>query len=737
MPTPGRQLAQTAVKIHANRRDAVRKGQSIWALTAMVALICLNGSLTLAQDDVLTQHNDVSRTGQDLKETWLTPANVNVNQFGKLFTQSVDEIIVGQPLYASGVLMNDGLVHNVVYVATLANTVYAFDADNNLGANAAPLWSASLNDGGVPDPISDYGCTGTHFKEIGVTSTPVIDAAKTTLYVVAKTLTGDVRAFNLHALDIRTGAEVLGGPTRISGTYGSSQTFNELYQMQRPALLLENGLIYVGFGGNGCDVHPYNGWLFAYDAQTLQPQAVFEVSPNGKKSALWQGGTGPAADVFGNVYVATANGTYDGPEVGNDYGDSVLKLGWNGTTFGVQDYFTPYNQAYLQDNDLDLGSAGALLLPDQPGLYPHELVAGGKQGTLYLLNRDNLGQFNPNTDDVIQTIPGFPFELSGIPSYWNGSVYVAGDHDDIKQFPLISGTLTPQPVSQTTVAFGGAGAGSTSITSNGTNNGILWALAHSSHILYAFDATNLAVQLYSSKQALHGRDALDLLIRFATPTVSNGKVYVGGRSSLTVYGLLPALSPAGGDNQTGTRNEVLPVALSVRASEAYAGSPIPGLSVTCGDGKSKGVFIPSATQTTDATGTATFQYQLPQSTGVVTITCSNPTTSSTTFTETCAPGAPAKVAIVSGNKQTGPPNTPLPNPLVVKVLDANGIVVPGATVTFTDNGAGGSFSPMSPVTDSKGRASTQYATGPQTGKVTAIASAPGATSASFLETIQW
>jgi len=313
---------------------------------------------------------------------------------------------------------------------------------------------------------------------------------------------------------------------------------------------------------------------------------------------------------------------------------------------------------------------------------------------------------------------------------------VAGDHDDIKQFPLINGTLTPQPVSQTTVAFGGAGAGSTSITSNGNNNGILWALAHSSHILYAFDATNLAIQLYNSRQALHARDTLDLLIRFATPTISNGKVYVGGRSSLTVYGLLPALSSTGGDHQTGTRNEVLPTALSVLAGDAYQRVPIPGLSVTCADGMAKGVFIPSATQVTDATGTATFQYQLPRSTGTVTITCSTPTTTSTTFTETCAPGAPAKLVIVSGNKQTGPPNTPLPNPLVAKVLDANGLVVPGATVTFTDNGAGGTFSPMSPVSDSKGRASVQYTTGPTTGEVTVTASAPGATSVNFMVTVQ-
>jgi hypothetical protein len=239
-------------------------------LSTIALTVVLNSSFAQSQNDVLTQHNDVGRTGQNLNETWLIPANVNVNQFGKLFSQNVDGIIVGQPLYASAVLMNDGLVHNVVYVATQHNTVYAFDADSNQGSNATPLWAVNLNGAGSPDPISDFGCTGTHFTEIGVTSTPVIDVAKTTLYVVAKTVNGTDREFNLHALDITTGNEVHGGPTLITGTYGSTQTFNVLYQLQRPALLLENGLIYIGFGGNGCDIYTYNGWLFAYDAQTLQ-----------------------------------------------------------------------------------------------------------------------------------------------------------------------------------------------------------------------------------------------------------------------------------------------------------------------------------------------------------------------------------------------------------------------------------------------------------------------------------
>ena len=722
-----------------NILDAIRRRVAAQTIrlsrisTAAVVLFvaCFGLSLASAQNDVLTQHNDIARTGQNLNETFLTPANVNVNQFGKLFTQNVDGIVVGQPLYASNVLMGDGLVHNVVIAVTQNNTVYAFDADTN----EAPIWSVSLDDGGTPDPISDYGCKGTGFTEIGITSTPVIDSGKTTIYVVAKTLNGTVRQFSLHALDLTTGSETLGGPMAITGSYGSD-TFNVLLQLQRPALLLQNGSVYIGFGGNGCDIYTYNGWLFAYNPQTLQQQAVFETAPNGKKSSLWQGGAGPSVDEFGNIYVVTANGTYDGPGGANDYGDSALKLGWNGTQLGILDYFTPYNQLYLEDNDLDLGSAGALILPDQSGTYPHELIAGGKDGTLYLINRDNLGQYNSGYDNVIQTITGFPFELTGTPAYWNGSVYVSGDHDAIKQFPLVNGTLMTPPASQTSVIFGGAGPASTSITSNGTSNGVLWALGHSNHILYAFDPTNLANTLYDSTQALHSRDVLGQLIRFVTPTVSNGKVYVGGKSALTVYGLLPALSSASGNNQSGSRGQVLPIDLTVLASDPYTQAPIPGINVNCEDGKAGGVFIPGEMQTTGANGTATYQHQLPRAPKVITITCSNPGAASATFTETCVEGAPASMKAVSGKNQSAPPNTQLPDPFVVKVVDESGLNEPGVTVTFTDNGAGGAFSVTSPVTDSRGRASTQYTTGPNTGKVTVTVSTPGVNSVNFTVTVQ-
>lgn len=696
-------------------------------------VLCLGFSPAFGQNNVLTQHNDNTRSGLNANETLLTPANVNVNGFGRLFTQTVDGIIVGQPLYASQVLMNDGLVHNVVYVTTQNNTVYAFDADSTQGNNASPLWSVSLNDGGTPDPIADYGCTGTAYTEIGIMGTPVIDPGVTTLYVVAKTVTGtgnnEVRNFSLHALDITTGNETLGGPAIITGTAPSSNgsgTFNPVYEMQRPALLLQNDVLYVGFGGNGCDEYAYNGWLFAYNSQTLQQEAAFLVTPDGTRGSIWQGGGGPAADENGYVYVATANGTYDGPTGANDFGDSVLKMGWNGNAFGVLDFFTPYNQQQLAQQDLDLGSSGPLILPDQPGLYPHELVAGGKQGTLYLVNRDNVGQFNSNTDDVIQSIPkAVANELMGVPSYWNNSVYVGGDLDYIRQFSLVNGLLTQQPVSQTTVPFDALGPASTSITANGNSNGILWAIRHASPALFAFDPTNLAHEFYDSTQALKLRDKLIPVVRFVTPTISNGKVYVGGKAALAVYGLLPALSVGTGNNQSGVEKTVLPVSLSVLATDAYASSPLAGAVVTCKDGGAGGALSPGTTQTTDATGTVTYSYQLPPKPRAVTITCTSPGYTNALFSETSTAGAPVSMSITSGNNQTAPANTPLTAPMVVKVVDAHGFGVPGVTVNFADNGAGGAFVATSVITGSIGTATAQYTTGLKAEKVTITVSTAG------------
>jgi hypothetical protein len=732
-----------------NRRATSRmaRPQPITRLAVTYFVLCLGVSLAWGQNNVLTQHNDNARSGLNPNETRLTPANVNVSSFGKLFTQSVDGVIAGQPLYASQVLMNDGNVHNVVYVATQNNSVYAFDADSAMGNNASPLWSVSLNDGGTPDPIADYGCTGTHYTEIGIMGTPVIDdPGVTTLYVVAKTVTGTgssaVRTFSLHALDVASGNERLGGPVVITGTAPSSNgsgTFNPIFQMQRPALLLQNGVVYIAFGGNGCDEYAYNGWLFAYNSRTLKQESAFLVTPGGARASIWQGGSGPAADEDGYIYVVTANGTFDGPTGANDFGDSVLKMGWDENVLSVLDYFTPYNQLQLSQQDLDLGSSGPLILPDQPGLSPHELVAGGKQGTLYLVNRDDPGKYASDDDDVIQSIPeAVVGELTGVPSYWNNSVYVAGELDHIKQFALVNGLITQQPVSQTTMAFGGAGPASTSITANGNSNGILWAIRHTNPALFAFDPTNLAHEFYDSTQALQARDHLLPVIRFATPTISNGKVYIGGTTALQVYGLLPALSVVTGNNQTGVEKTVLPVALSVKATtaSAYGSGPLTGISVTCKDGGVGGVFTPSATQSTSASGTVTYSYQLPARARAVAITCSSPGYTSALFSETSTVGAPVRMSTISGNNQTASPNAPLLAPLVVKVVNATGFGVPGVTVSFTDNSAGGTFVASSVVTASNGNASAQYTTGPNAGKATITASTAGVKPVNLKVTVQ-
>jgi hypothetical protein len=386
---------------------------------------------------------------------------------------------------------------------------------------------------------------------------------------------------------------------------------------------------------------------------------------------------------------------------------------------------------------LDLGSSGPVVLPDQPGLYPHELVVGGKQGTLYLINRDELGQFSADADNVIQSIPGaVASELAGVPSYWNSSLYLAGDVDYIKQYALVNGLLTQQPVSQTTVLFGGSGPASTSITANGNSNGILWAIRHTNPALFAFDPTNLANKFYDSTQALSSRDKLIPVVRFVTPTISNGKVYIGGTAALEVYGLLPSLSVVTGNHQTGVEKTVLPLALSALASDSYTSNPLAGVTVKCVDGGAGGVFTPSATQTTDATGKITFSYQLPPKPRAVTITCTSLGYVSALFSETSVVGPPVKMTIVSGNLQTAPPNTPLAAPLVVKVMDVNSFGVPGVTVNFTDNGAGGTFVATSVITSSIGTATAQYTTGPNTGKVTITASTTGLTPVKLKVTVQ-
>jgi hypothetical protein len=490
---------------------------------------------------VLTYHNDSARTGLNPVETTLTPSNVNASTFGKKFSQPVDSYVYGQPLYFPGLTIG-GTTHDVVFVVTEANSVYAFDAD----AAGPVLWHVNV---GTALSCSDLDDCGDLVPGAGITGTPVIDPATQTMYLVALSKDGAGSHHRLHALDLKTGAEKLGGPAEISPTApgtgahstGGIVQFDPSTHYQRCALLLTGGVVYIGIGSNAESDTDNHGWIVGRKASDLSSTMTFCTSPNDNWVSLWQSGSGPASDAAGFIYAETANGTFDVDTGGSDYGDSALKLDATGK---VVDYFTPYNQSDLSSGDLDFGSAGPLLLPDQTGAHPHELLASGKPGVLYLVDRDAMGHFHAGSDSqIVQSVSAFPNSsgiTSGIfmsPVYWNGRVYVSGIGDSMQIFTLSAGQLSTSPASQTSQQFGFPGA-TASVSSNGTAAGILWVLDGSGGVLYAYDATNLATELYDTTQAASGRDTPGAPVKFAVPTVAGGHVYVGTQTELDVYGLL-------------------------------------------------------------------------------------------------------------------------------------------------------------------------------------------------------
>lgn len=699
-------------------------------------LALFSSCFSVGQATVLTEHNDTFRSGANTAETILTPAKVNFNSFGKLFTVSVDGYVVAQPLYVSDVAFPGGSLHNVVYVATQHDSVFAFDGDSP----QATLWTTSLINpaaGITTVPMSDYGCPGTAFTEMGILGTPVIDTVAGALYVVAKTLENGVYVYRLHALSLTTGKDVL-TPTVITASAATSTgtlQFNPALQMQRPALLLSGGTIYIGFGSNGCDTYAYHGWLLAYNQVNLQPAGVFVTTPNGKQGAIWMAGGGPAVDTDGNIFFSVANGTFDANTGGSDYGDSLLHLSPASAGFTVQDYFTPYDQLKLATNDLDLGSGGVVLLPDQDTPNTHEILAGGKEGTLYLVDRDSMGGYNPTNDSqIVQSIPGASAgELDSVPAYWNGNVYIGGLSDSVKAFSLSNDMLSTQPTSKS--ATTGVSPGTISISSNGTSSGILWWIPFNNPgTLDAFDATNLNTVFYTSAQAPGLRDKLGSVPRFVAPTIANGKVYIGGFNTLNVYGLLPLISTVAGNNQSVYAGTMLSVPLKIQAVDAYAGNPIANVPVTCKDGGVGGVFGSAMPMATDSQGHATTNYTLPKKSQTVTITCTATGYVNGTFTEIGVAGPVSRSIIVSGNHQNGPLVTKLPASLVIQVLDPFSYGVPDVTVTFSDGGAGGTLSPSSVVTDSLGKASSFYTTPNKAGTSTITASVAGIAALKFAET---
>ena len=519
-----------------------------------------------AQVSVTTYHNDNARTGQNLNESILTTANVNPNQFGRLFVQPVDGYIYAQPLYVPSVSIG-GQTHNVAFVATENDSVYAFDADSAAGAEASPLWHKSFIDPPsvtTVDSINDIGCTDL-VPQIGITGTPVIDPSTGTLYVVAKTKENGAFFQRLHALDITTGNEKFGGPVVIQASVpgtGGQVSFDALHQNPRPGLLLWNGVVYITSAAH-CDHPPYHGWVLGYNASNLQQVAVWNSTPNGSDGGIWQSGGGPAADSAG-IYFATGNGTFDVNTGGVDWGDTILKMSFpSGGTLQVLSSFTPFNQETLSDNDTDLGSGGVVLLPALPAGSAHQnlLVQAGKEGSIYLVDRDNMGGYNSTTDKVVQELSGAAGGIFGMPAYWNNTVYFGGHSDNLKAFSFNaggSGLLSSSAVSYSPESFGFPGV-TPSISANGSGNGIVWVIetdAYASNgpaVLHAYDATHLANELYSSAQ--NGtRDAPGPAVKFAAATVANGKVYVGTATQLATFGLLPfgITSPAPGITLSGS-----------------------------------------------------------------------------------------------------------------------------------------------------------------------------------------
>ena len=525
-------------------RLAMHKSRNSSVLRRIVfpvfALLTLLAAVSSAQVNVTTFHNDNARSGVNAKETILTPANVNVSAFGRKFTQPVDGYLYAQPLYLANVAIPGKGTHNVAYVATENDTVYAYDADNNLGTNAQPLWKTSFAHPPAVTavPSGDTGC-GDLTPKIGITSTPVIDLASHTVYVVAKTKESGHYFQRLHALDVATGAERTGSPVEIK--VNGPISFDPLIHGQRPGLLLQNGQVYIAWASH-CDIGAYHGWIMSYNKTTLKQTGVLNLTPNGSLGGVWQSGAGPAADSTG-VYFATGNGTFDADQGGGDYGDSILRLSAPaGGKLPVKDFFTPYNQDILNNTDADLGSGGVVLLPNQTGPYKHLLIQAGKEGSIYVIDRDGMGKYNPNNNNqIVQFLPTVVGGLWSMPAFWNNTLYIGGAGDNLHQFSFdpVAGKLSSTPLYQTPTFFNFPST-TPSVSSNGTVNGIVWALSTDTApaILHAYDATRIDKELYSSSQKV-GRDAPGQPVKFAVPTIANGKVYVGTRNRLAVYGLLP------------------------------------------------------------------------------------------------------------------------------------------------------------------------------------------------------
>jgi hypothetical protein len=574
----------------------------------------------------LTYHNDLASSGVNSTETVLTPSNVNPSTFGKRFSTTVDGQGYAQPLIMTGVNITVGAnqgVHDVAFVATEHDSLYAIDA-----VTGTILWHAVLltavHGGAVTSVPSGDVNSGDLSPEIGITGTPVIDPSTNTIYVEAKTkevvgTTVNHYIHQLHAMDIGSGNEKFGGPVVIAdsigdtyvsgptvngtgdGSSGGTVFFDSLRQLNRPGLTLVNGTIYIAYASHG-DNGPYHGWVLGYSAATLQLTAVFNTTPNGGLGGIWQSGGRLAVDAAGNLYFETGNGTFDttlngnGMPVNGDYGDSFVKLAvdpsstptmqnQNGWGLKAVDYFTPFDQSSLDSADLDLGSGGPVLLPDSGGsaAHPHLLVGAGKEGRIYLIDRDNMGHFNAGSDQIVQeTSNGTISGSFDTPAFFNGSLYYVGGsnignpNDVGKTFSISSATLNATPTTKGPDTYSYPGS-TPSISANGIINGVVWDLDTGTNQLRAYAAASYATELYTSAQAAGNRDALGSVIKFSLATVANGHVYVGNADSLVVYGLLSGVNPppmVSGLSQSSAAEHSAGITLTVSGSQFVTNSTV-------------------------------------------------------------------------------------------------------------------------------------------------------------------
>jgi hypothetical protein len=546
--------ASTYVIASATAQDTgaqikVQVSNSLGSMTSNPVTLTVNTNVVpVGNATVLTFHNDVARTGQNLNETILTPANVNSTNFGKIGFLTVDGLVDAEPLYISSLTVS-GAAHNVVFVVTEHGSAYAFDADN-LGA---PLWKVSAI--GAGETSSDNRGCGQVSPEIGITSTPVIDphaGAHGVMYLVAMSKDGNGNYFHrLHALDITTGAEISGSPTTIQATYpnqSGTTTFDPKQYKERAALLLLNNVIYTTWASH-CDAGPYTGWIIGYNETTLARTSVLNITPNGNEGAIWMAGDGPAADSSGNFYFLVANGTFDNTLVNGlpnngDYGNAFIKITTSGNNLGVGDYFTMHNTTSESDADQDLGSGGEILLPDLQdgnGNTWQLGVGAGKDSHIYVVNRNMMGQFNTNNDSAIYQEISSNGIVGGVwatPAYFNNTVYYGAVGDSLRAFAIVNAKLVAPAGSVSSASFAYPGT-TPSISANGTAAGIVWAVENGSGgVLHAYDATNLGNELYNSSQAANSRDSFSDN-KFITPMIANGKVFVGTPTGVVVFGILP------------------------------------------------------------------------------------------------------------------------------------------------------------------------------------------------------